>query len=629
MFGVFAGAMTTVMALCIFCGVVLLGGVNPVLAVPAYGAVLLVVLVWSGSILYQKEVFRGISVHHIPVAVFLAYCLVRYVQSPFEWDARIEMSQIVICALVLLVTSTYRWSRSQRTIFLAALMILAALESGYGIWQALSESGVVLAWVQHEAYIGRASGSYICPNHFAGFLELVLGLVVARAVFLRGETKSVERSVLIKILTIYVGLMVIGGIAFSRSRAGWVSTACGMVFLAMQVKWQPRSIVKRMAVAGIVMGGMLLIIWNVTTIRNYFLISIAPSKAGVALADPTMGGRSLMWTGTTGIIRDHPVWGTGLASWQWFFPKYQDPQLHGHPDYAHNDILNLASDYGIVGLGLAAWVLAAFFRCAWRIAQSKPGSEQSAFAIGAMSSVVSILVHSWFDFNLHIPANSILLSAIMGFTLSMREETRFAVIRPNSILGRFLLVLGMFAFCAVAVWRYAPAIQAWRYAGLASDSKKDLDYANALKFAEMAISKDPKFVIPHIVTGDIYRSMAGWRKGPGKRAERLEYALKAVASYERALKLNPNHHFCWLSKGKAYLLAEQGDLALEGVQRAIQLAPTHADSHYTLGTIYRDRGEDKLAYESFSRAAALEDAEIILQWNTYDAKQELRVPSQP
>jgi O-antigen ligase len=101
-----------------------------------------------------------------------------------------------------------------------------------------------------------------------------------------------------------------------------------------------------------------------------------------------MGGRSLMWTGTTGIIRDHPVWGTGLASWQWFFPKYQDPQLHGHPDYAHNDILNLASDYGIVGLGLAAWVLAAFFRCAWRSAQSKPGSEQSAFAIGAMASVV-------------------------------------------------------------------------------------------------------------------------------------------------------------------------------------------------------------------------------------------------
>ena len=303
--------------------------------------------------------------------------------------------------------------------------------------------------------------------------------------------------------------------------------------------------------------------------------------------------------------------------------------MHGHPDYAHNDILNLASDYGIVGLGLVAWVLTVFFRCAWRIAQSKPGSEQSAFAIGAMSSVVSILVHSWFDFNLHIPANSILLSAIMGFTLSMREETRFPVIRPNSILGRFLLVLGMFAFCAVAVWRYAPAIQAWRYAGMASDSKKDLDYSNALKFADMAISKDPKFVNPHILIGDIYRSMAGWRKGPGKRAEQLEYALKAVGLYDRVLELNPNHHFCWLSKGKAYILAGEYDLALKSIQRAIQLAPTYADSYFTLGNMYRDRGEDKLAYESFERAATLEDSESILYWNAYDAKQELKAPLRP
>ena len=333
-----------------------------------------------------------------------------------------------------------------------------------------------------------------------------------------------------------------------------------------------------------------------------------------------------MWGGTIGIIRDHSLWGTGLASWQWFFPKYQDPRLHGHPDYPHNDILNLVSDYGIIGFGLMAWILVVFFFCARRIAQSKPGSEQSAFAIGAMTSVVSILVHSWFDFNLHIPANSLLLSAIMGFTMSMTEERRSVVVRPTSIWGRLSLVLAMLVACAVAVWSYVPAIRAWRYADLASNSKKDLDYTSALKFAEMAIVSDPKYVIPHVLIGDINKSIAEWRRGPGKRAERLEYALKAVASYDRALALNPRHHYCWLSKGKAYLLAEKDDLALEGIQCAIQLAPTHADSHFTLGTIYRDRGEDRLAQESFSRAVTLEDSEVMLQWNLYDSKQELKTP---
>jgi len=40
---------------------------------------------------------------------------------------------------------------------------------------------------------------------------------------------------------------------------------------------------------------------------------------------------------------------------------------------------------------------------------SKPGRppEEQAFAIGAMVAVSSILVHCWFDFHLHIPANAL------------------------------------------------------------------------------------------------------------------------------------------------------------------------------------------------------------------------------
>src|SRR6185503_6312483 len=106
------------------------------------------------------------------------------------------------------VAASYFHRPRDRAFFLIVLMILAVFEAGYGIWQALTNSGWVFFWERPPLYQGRASGTFIYPNQFAAFLELALGLVLARAAYVSRESASTERSVLLKVGTVYVVLMI-------------------------------------------------------------------------------------------------------------------------------------------------------------------------------------------------------------------------------------------------------------------------------------------------------------------------------------------------------------------------------------------------------------------------------------
>src|SRR5437867_4473224 len=81
-------------------------------------------------------------------------------------------------------------------------------------------SWIPLDWVRPPIYRGRGGGTYICPNNMAGFLELALGLVLARGILLHRTKGSVEAFTVRRLLIIYVALMAVVGIAVSLSRGG-------------------------------------------------------------------------------------------------------------------------------------------------------------------------------------------------------------------------------------------------------------------------------------------------------------------------------------------------------------------------------------------------------------------------
>lgn len=600
MFGFNAGAMVTTMALVLFASVGFLGGVNPVVATPSVVLLLIVSVMWGvGNVQDQKQTWSWITLD-MAVGIFLAYAGVRYVTSQLEYEARNELISITCCGLAYFISAKSFSSKRHRRLFVLLLMVFALFQAGFGVWQSFTKSDFIFHWERPELYNGRASGTFVCPNHLAGFLEMSLGLVAARAAIVRREGSSIERSVIFKVFNIYVAAMLAIGLLSTLSRAGWVSASVGMVALVLCGRWKWQQAVARLGIVFAVGLCAVAVLWSVEPIRNYLLKSLVLGAQQISLSDPTIGGRTMMWSGTMDIIRENPIVGSGMGSWQWIYQKYKDCRILSSPEYTHNDYLNLAADYGFTGVVLMVFVIVSFFHRTSKIARSATSSEDRAFAVGAIVSVVSILVHSWFDFNLHIFGNALFLAVILGAASAIEEPS--LVSRPAGLFGRRLAGAALITICGLLVNSFIPTLRAFRLTNFGDIAKADLGYDEALLLYSRAVLIDPKYPRPLINTGDIYRDQAKWRVGKEKQRERTELVQKAVESYDRALALNPYLSDVWVSKGRVLEMLGHDEPVLKSFLKAIEIAPVSAYAHFVLGQFYRERGEDEKALEYLEKA---------------------------
>ncbi len=599
-----SSAMASAVALLLFCVVFFVGGVNPELAGP--GMIVLLVAVIMQAVRLATRESRGkalsIGILDVTVAAFVVYAAARYATSQVEYEARNELIQIFASGLSFFIASKGVRDRDGRRLFVYALSFFALFQAGLGIWQALSKTDYIFVWERPELYNGRGSGTFICPNHLAGFLEMSLGLLVARIAIARKEGQSTEKSVLLKVVLIYIAVMIGFGILTSLSRAGWAATCAGMVVLLFMGGWSRSQALARFGIIFALFICVAWALWSFEPIRNYLVKSVQTGVEDktIALGDPTMGGRTMMWSGTIELIRQQPLWGTGIGSWQWAYQKVKDYRLLSFPEYTHNDYLNLASDYGLVGVFLIALVFVFFFRHAIRVLRSSQSSEDRAFAAGAVAAVTSILVHSWFDFNLHIPGNSVFLAIIMGLTAGISVPTsKTAELRP---WGRRVAALAAVLIAAFMSCLYIPTLRAFLITGRGDSAKYDLAYDQALADYGKATKIDPRYAKPLIRTGDIYRDQLAWRVGPGKARERRELSDKAVAAYDQALALNGYLSEVWLSRGRVLEQVGRHDEALASYLKAIDVAPVSAFAHFVTGQYYRERGQPEKAVEYFENA---------------------------
>src|SRR2546421_4392796 len=94
----------------------------------------------------------------------------------------------------------------------------------YAVVQFLIDTDYVWHFVRPAGYHKRGSGTFICPNHLAGYLEMILPLGLIYT--LTGRFNHVA-----KVLLCYASMLIFTGIAVSVSRGGWAVTAVTLVVL--------------------------------------------------------------------------------------------------------------------------------------------------------------------------------------------------------------------------------------------------------------------------------------------------------------------------------------------------------------------------------------------------------------
>jgi O-antigen ligase len=599
--------MVITMALCLSAAVIWFGAVTIDVAAPAYALAAVLALLWAGKLLFSRAVSWKASPLHWPVLAFVVYATVRYFTSPIEYEGRIELLQIWLLAFVYFLCAFNFYRSRDRTIIFAVLLALGLGEALYGMWQFGTKSDQILHWVRHIGYRGRASGTYFCPNHLAGFLEMVIALAIGRTAIQRFSRSKVQKSALQKIFVIYITLFLIAALLMTLSRSSWMAVALALATLFFWGEWDWRLLWPRLAVAAAAICLIGIAAFTIKPVRFYIQDTLAgeQKKDGSALRDPTFGGRTLMWSATVAIIRDQPLVGTGPGTWQWFHPKYRPAEYQAHSEHAHNDILQLASDYGLIGFGIVAWAFVAFFRHASLIARRNASSEQRSFAVGSALAVTAILFHSWLDFNMHILANPLVMVALMGMTVAMDDEDeRYRRLELNRF-AKYALGLALFLAAAAAVWFVRPAALAVHYSSEADDLTNILEWDRALVLYQRAIALDPKFPEPHSRSGQVYLLKAKWKIGENNLAERKRLAQLSIASFEKSLALNPHQAGVLIRAGNAYELVGDLERARACFDRALALEPRSSAVHAQAGLFFRRAGDEPAAIAAFEKSNRL------------------------
>ena len=291
-----------------------------------------------------------------------------------------QFIQVLIYAFLFfaIVNNLYRQESAQIVSF--TLIFLAAGISGYAVYQFLAHSDHV--WTFTSPYPGRASGTYISPNDFAGFLELLLPLAVAYV--LLGRVKPLVRALLI-----YAAVGMLAGLAVTLSRGGWVASAAGLLVLLV-ILFRHRN--HRLPALGLLfvllVGGTIFVTKYLGTTPSY--AERIKNPGAITQLDWQM--RRDMWGAAEQMWQDHFWWGVGPGHYDYRFREYRPESMQMRP-FGRTMIISICWRIGARSAAWSFWpawcVFGAGLIKTWKYVRPRENDfghgqgNRSAFFLGA------------------------------------------------------------------------------------------------------------------------------------------------------------------------------------------------------------------------------------------------------
>ncbi|MGO8734245.1 MAG: O-antigen ligase family protein [Terriglobia bacterium] len=286
-----------------------------------------------------------------------------------------------------------------------AVVVYAFSLALFAILQFFSSNGLIF-WTVAAPGAG-IFGPYVNRNHYAGLMEMLIPLAA-------GYVLSRPRNHPLRSLLGFALLVPIASLLLTGSRGGFISLLAEVLILGAIFVWRaPVAGRRRLAAVGGLglTAAALLFFWmdpGEISQRLETVASITHSP------DVTMGGRLVAARDSLRIFRDHPFLGTGLGSFELAFPQYQSVPTDSTWQHAHNDYAEVLADTGLAGGLLVAVGLVMFFGMAFRKLGQRLRDDTGWIQLGAAIGCCGLLVHSFVDFNFHVPANAAWFAACVA-----------------------------------------------------------------------------------------------------------------------------------------------------------------------------------------------------------------------
>ncbi len=315
-----------------------------------------------------------------------------------------------------------------------------------GILQRFSAARVPMIYWKYRAAHTSHFGPYYNRNHFAGYVNMIIPLILAVmlsrgklrigahrrriASLLRHSILAMDTFINKQGLPLVALLITVAGLFLSASRGGILSFMAGaivfLVLLRSVAKTTHRQISVRkpaLVLVSIVILSVIVIKVDLKPVidRFKFLRSFSTLIESEA--------RPFAYLATAKMALDFPIFGVGFGAYRFLYFKYRSVHIAEY-DYkkAHNDYLQLTAETGLPGLLIVLAFIILYYRNVLTRCSRLPHLDNKLFVIGGCAGLSTMVVHSAFDFNMQVPANAmtffILLALVYNASHSELHDKR-------------------------------------------------------------------------------------------------------------------------------------------------------------------------------------------------------------
>jgi O-antigen ligase len=325
---------------------------------------------------------------------------------------------MLYCAYGLLCfLATQTLTRSSQAKKLALFLAVYGFAiAAFALVQGISSNGK-LYWLRQPRLGGWVYGPYVNHNHYAGLMELLIPipLVLALAHFVN-EKERVAAGIAAAVMVATVFL--------SGSRGGMIAVFVELAIFAVLLSYQKKKVrIAIGAVAFVVVVGSMLVWLGGKELGNR--VSSISTEARTEIS----GGMrlSIDRDGFRMFLR-RPIFGWGLRTFPLVYPEYRSFYTNFFVNEAHNDYLQMLAETGVLGFAVMVWFVVVLYRRALRKIGKWNSDVSCAVSLVCTLGITGMLVHSFFDFNLQIPANAalfyVLCAIAAGPPLLQRSKKR-------------------------------------------------------------------------------------------------------------------------------------------------------------------------------------------------------------
>lgn len=287
-----------------------------------------------------------------------------------------------------------------------ALIVSGVLQALYGSLISLQSAGDV------------AGGTFANRNHYAAYLSMCLsvgiGVLIANLSNEQGQSwgrffRNLIRWLISPKMALRLGLVVmVIALVLTRSRMGNIS-----FFISLLVTGAIGLLLAKRATKSMVILLVSLIAVDVFLVGTYFGTQRVIERIAQTTMQAEDRGEQAAWT--VDMWKDYPVFGSGLGSFPVVYPRYAGEKAWWTYTHAHNDYLEFGAETGVIGLSLLGLMVLLSFAAALRAQYLRRDPLMRGLSFAAMMGILALMIHSFVDFGLQIPANALTFMLLLAF----------------------------------------------------------------------------------------------------------------------------------------------------------------------------------------------------------------------